>query len=122
MNIVPDRTNTVHTHADEWAAWTDDHVWMTGPEHDDDDERWASEHLNEDWHDLDGHPVIDDDEREAEAEYWREQERRNAADPTDDDIAETWTDGDEWEADGRFDDRAAESAWLDAHEQGLKTF
>jgi hypothetical protein len=61
----------------------------------DDDERWNAEQ-NEDWHDL------DDDDDTAEA------------DP--------WTEGDQWEADGWFDDRAAESAYLDAHEQGLKTF
>jgi hypothetical protein len=42
----------------------------------------------------------------------------------DDDIAEAdpWTEGDDWEADGRWDDLAGESAYMDAHEQGLKTF
>jgi hypothetical protein len=92
MSIVPDRKSTVH----DWPEWTDDHVWMTGPEHNDDDQRWHAEQ-NDDWHDLDGDP---------------------------DDIAEAdpWTEGDDWEADGRFDDMAAESAFMDAYERGLKLF
>jgi hypothetical protein len=56
------------------------------------DQEWNATH-NDDWHDLDGHPGPDD-------------------------IAEA----DQWEADGHFDDMAGQSAYLDAHEQGLKTF
>jgi hypothetical protein len=94
MSIVPDRKSTVHA----WPEWTDTEVWMLGPEHSDDDERWASEHLNDDWHDLDGDP--DDDFPDA--------------DP--------WTDGDQWEADGHFDDMADDAAFIDAHEMGLTFF
>jgi hypothetical protein len=119
MSILPDRKSTVH----DWPEWTDAEVWMLGPEHSEDDERWHADQ-NEDWHDLDGHPVIDDDTIDDEAAYWADEARRFAADPDDDDIAEAdpWTDGDEWEANGRFDDMAGESAYLDAHEQGRKTF
>jgi hypothetical protein len=76
-----------------WPAWCDADVWVPT----EDDARWAAETLNDDWHDLEDHP---------------------------DDIAEAdpWTDGDQWEADGWFDDIAGQSAYLDAHEQGRKTF
>ncbi len=119
MSIVPDRKSTVH----DWPEWTDDHVWMTGPEHNDDDQRWHAEQ-NQDWHDLDGHPVIDDDTIDDEARYWEDEARRHAADPTDDDIAEAdpWTTGDDWDADGHFDDMADDAAFIDAHERGLTFF
>ncbi len=105
--------------AADWPATADEECWVPTTE----DERWNAEQ-NPDWHDLDGHPVIDDDTIDDEAAYWEDEARRHAADPTDEDIAEadSWTDGDQWEADGRFDDRADESAWMDSYEQGLKTF
>ncbi len=80
-----------------WPSWTDEVCWVPTEE----DSRWASESLNDDWHDLEGHPVIDDDTI---------------------DEADPWTTGDEYEADGHFDDVADESAWMDAYERGLKTF
>ncbi len=106
--------------ASQWPVWTDEVCWVPTEE----DSRWASESLNDDWHDLEGHPVIDDEDIEDEAAYWEDEARRYAADPTDDDIAETdpWTEGDQWEADGGFDDMHGQSAYLDAHEKGLKTF
>jgi hypothetical protein len=106
--------------ATQWDSWTDADVWVPTEE----DSRWAAETLNDDWHDLEGHPVIDDDTIDDEARYWEDEARRYAADPTDDDIAEAdpWTTGDEYEADGHFDDVADESAWMDAYERGLKTF
>ncbi len=93
MKIIPDRKSTVHA----WPEWTDTEVWMLGPEPSEEDATWAAETLNEDWHDLDADP---------------------------DDIAEAdpWTTGDDWEADGHFDDMADDAAFIDAHERGLTFF
>jgi hypothetical protein len=101
MAIVSDRPPTVHAHAADWPAWTDDDCWTPTEE----DAQWWAEQ-NEEWHDLDGHPTIDDDDVEVERQYQAQQQRRYAADPTDDDI----------------DRMADEAAFMAAYEMGLTFF
>jgi hypothetical protein len=98
--------------AADWPATADEECWVPT---DDDAQWWAEQNDDDAW---DAHPTIDDQSIDDEAAYQEDEARRYAADPTDEEIAETWTDGDEW----GFDDFAGESAYMDAHEQGRKTF
>jgi hypothetical protein len=66
------------------------------------------------WCDADVWVPSDEDER------WNAEHNTDWHDLNGDDEADPWT-----EADGRFDDfddMAGQSAYLDAHEKGLKTF
>ena len=88
---------------DTWPDWTDDDRWEPGP------------HISEGERDdgRDAHPSVDDDPGmdAAEAAYGAEQERRHAADPTDEEIDRL--------TDRQIDELAGEAEARDRLERGL---
>src|SRR3954462_5976804 len=99
------RKKSRHESATDWPAWTNDYRYVPTEA----DERAASEALNsEDWHDLEGHPTIDDETAAQEAAYRQAENARHEA-------AEAMIAAE-------LDRMAGESEALDQLERGLRMF